>query len=100
MLMLDYVPLETYRMDGENLVEVGQITHYFAKISVAVVDLTSRIEVGDTIVIKGPTTDSTQLVESMQIEHESVKEAKAGQSVGLKVDQRVKEKDIVYKKLS
>ncbi len=86
-------------MSGENIVEVGQITHFFAKINVAVVDLTLQIAVGDTIAIKGPTTDFTQTVESMQIEHEGVKEAKAGQSVGLKVNQRVKEKDIVYKTL-
>jgi len=57
------------------------------------------LKVGDTIAVKGPTTDFEQAVDSMQIEHESVKEAKAGQSIGLKVAQRVRETDMVYKKL-
>lgn len=86
-------------MDQENLVEVGRVTHYFTKISVAVVELKAPLAVGDCIVIKGPTTDFEQVVESMQIEHKNVHRAEAGQSVGLKVAQRVREKDIVYKKL-
>jgi putative protease len=57
------------------------------------------LKVGDTIAIKGPTTDIEQKVDSMQIEHESVQEAKAGQSIGMKVTDRVRETDIVYKKL-
>jgi putative protease len=55
--------------------------------------------VGDTIALKGPTTDFEQVVESMQIEHQNVQSAKAGQSIGLKVTQRVRENDMVYKKL-
>ncbi|MEM3579144.1 MAG: translation elongation factor-like protein [Candidatus Bathyarchaeia archaeon] len=87
------------RLDEENLVEVGRITHYFTKISVAVIELNAPLAVGDRIVIKGPTTDFEQTVESMQIEHKNVQRAEAGQSIGLKVAQRVREKDIVYKKL-
>jgi putative protease len=83
----------------ENVVEVGRITHFFSKISVAVVELTAPLAVGDRIAVKGPTTDFEQVVESMQIEHKNVQRAEAGQSIGLKVDQRVREKDIVYKKL-
>jgi len=83
----------------ENVVEVGRVTHFFTKISVAVIELTAPLAVGDTIAIKGPTTDLEQVVESMQIEHENVKRAEAGQSIGLKVAQRVREKDIAYKKL-
>ncbi|MEM3627540.1 MAG: translation elongation factor-like protein [Candidatus Bathyarchaeia archaeon] len=83
----------------ENVVEVGRVTHFFTKISVAVVELTAPLSVGDTIVVKGPTTDFEQVVESMQIEHKNVQRAEAGQSIGLKVVQRVREKDIVYKKL-
>ena len=86
-------------MSGENVVEIGHIAHFFAKISVAVIELTASLAVGDTIVIKGPTTDFEQVVESMQIEHSNVQRAEAGQSVGLKVAQRVREKDLVYKKL-
>jgi putative protease len=83
----------------ENIVEIGRITHFFTKISVAVIELTATLTVGDTIVIKGPTTDFEQNVDSMQIEHSNVQRAEAGQSIGLKVAQRVRENDIVYKKL-
>ncbi|MGC9345354.1 MAG: translation elongation factor-like protein [Candidatus Bathyarchaeales archaeon] len=86
-------------MSEENIVEVGRITHFFTKISVAVVELSAPLAVGDHILVKGPTTDFEQVVESMQIEHEDVERAEAGQSIGLKVVQRVREKDIVYKKL-
>ncbi|MEM3698051.1 MAG: translation elongation factor-like protein [Candidatus Bathyarchaeia archaeon] len=86
-------------MGEENLIEVGRITHFFSKISVAVVELKAPLAVGDTVLIKGPTTDFEQVVESMQIEHKNVQRAEAGQSIGLKVAQRVREKDVVYKKL-
>jgi len=77
--------------------EVGEVTHYFAKISVAVVALKAPLSVGDKIVIRGVTTNLQQAVASMQIEHENVTKAKAGQSIGLKVEQRVREGDRVYK---
>lgn len=86
-------------MSEENVVEIGRVTHFFTKISVAVVELTAPLAVGDTILIKGPTTDLEQVVESMQIEHKDIQKATAGQSIGLKVVERVREKDIVYKKL-
>jgi len=86
-------------LSEENVVEIGRITHFFTKISVAVIELTMPLAVGDTIVIKGPTTDFEQPVESMQIEHNNVQRAEAGQSIGLKVAQRVRENDIAYKKL-
>jgi putative protease len=83
----------------ENVVEVGHISHFFSKISVAVVDLRTPLTVGDKIAIKGPTTDFEQTVDSMQIEHQNVQRAEPGQSIGLKVTQQVREKDTVYKKL-
>ena len=83
----------------DEYLEVGKVTHFFSKICVAVVELKRPLKVGDTIAIKGPTTDIEQKVDSMQIEHESVKEAKAGQSIGMKVADRVRETDLVYKKL-
>ena len=86
-------------MSEENVVEIGRITHFFTKISVVVIELTMPLAVGDTIVIKGPTTDFEQPVESMQIEHNNVQRAEAGQSIGLRVAQRVRENDMVYKKL-
>lgn len=86
-------------MGEENIVKIGRVTHFFTKISVAVIELTAPLAVGDTILIKGPTTDVEQRVESMQIEHKNVERAEAGQSIGLKVVQRVRENDTVYKKL-
>ncbi len=80
--------------------EVGKVTHYFTRISVAVVELTDTLSVGDKILIKGATTNFEQTVESMQIEHENVNVAHSGQSIGLKVNQRVREGDRVYKILS
>jgi putative protease len=81
------------RLTEENVVEVGRITHFFSKISVAVIELRKPLKVGDTIVVKGPTTDFEQPVESMQIEHKDVQKAEAGQSIGLKVAQRARETD-------
>ena len=86
-------------MSEENIVEVGRITHFFSKIGVAVVELTAPLVVGDSILVKGPSTDFEQVVESMQIEHTNIPRAEAGQSIGLKLAQRAREKDAVYKKL-
>lgn len=86
-------------LSQEEVVEVGHITHFFSKISVAVVELTSPLAVGDHILLKGPDTDFEQTVDSMQIEHQNVRRAESGQSIGLKMAQHVREKDIVYKKL-
>lgn len=77
--------------------QIGKITHYFTGISVAVVKLSGDLEVGDKIHIQGATTDFTQEVKSMQIEHDEVKKAGEGQSVGLKVKDRVREGDDVFK---
>jgi len=82
---------------AEELEEVGKVTHFFTKISVAVVELNAPIKVGDKLVIRGPTTDLEQTIESMEIEHEKVTKAEAGQSIGLKVKDRVRENDTVYK---
>jgi len=76
---------------------VGTVRHFLPKISVAIVDLTAPLRVGDTAMIEGKSTSFSQTVESMQIEHESVQEAKAGDAIGLKVSQQVREGDKVYK---
>lgn len=86
-------------MSEQELKEVGRVSHFFTKISVAIVELTSTLSVGDRILIKGPTTNIEQAVNSMQIEHGNVTVAKAGQSIGMKVEERVRENDTVYKKL-
>jgi hypothetical protein len=83
----------------ENIIEIGHITHFFSKISVAVVELTLPLAIGDRILIKGPSTDFEQTVESMQIDRKAIQRAESGQSIGLKVAQPAKEKDVVYKKL-
>ena len=79
------------------LEEVGRVAHYFTRISVAVIELKAPLRIGDRIAIKGMTTDFEQAVDSMQIEHVDVKEAKAGDSIGLKVKERVRAGDIAYK---
>ena len=77
--------------------EIGKVTHYFNKIGVAAVVLSKPLKVGDKIRIKGKTTDFEQIVESMQIEGKDVKEAMPGDLVGIKVVDRVRKKDLVYK---
>lgn len=85
-------------MGQERYEEIGRITHYYSKISVAVITLHSgTLKLGDTIRVKGITTDFTQKVESMEIQHQKVAEVKPGQSFGLKVAQKVREGDKVYK---
>ena len=77
--------------------EIGIIANYFSKISVAVVDLTAPLSVGEKILIKGSTTNFEQTVDSMQIEHQNIENAESGQSIGLKVADNVRKGDKVYK---
>jgi hypothetical protein len=86
-----------HELAEERLEEIGKIRHYYSKIGVAVIDLTAKIVVGDTVRVKGVTTDFRQKVDSMQIEHANVQSAGAGQSIGLKVTDKVREGDLVYK---
>ncbi len=76
---------------------VGKVKDYFARIGVVGIDLVGPLKVGDTIHITGHTTDLEQVVDSMQIEHESVEEAKAGDAIGIKVAERCRGGDSVYK---
>jgi len=76
---------------------IGRVTHYFAKIGAAVIKLKANLSVGDTIKVKGHTTDFTQKVNSMQIDHVVVNSAKKGQEIGLLVDSRAREHDVVSK---
>ncbi len=77
--------------------EIGKVTHYFDNISVAVIKLKKQLKTGDKIRIKGSTTDFEEPVKSMQIEHEQVDKAGKGKSIGLKVKDKVRENDKVYK---
>jgi putative protease len=83
--------------NGEEGKLIGKVSHYFSKIGVAVIDLSDSLKVGDTIRISGGETDFTQTVESMQAEHQNIEEAKAGDSIGVKVAQKVREDYKVYK---
>ena len=76
---------------------IGVVNDYFAKISVAGIDLEGALRVGDTIHIKGHTTDLEQAVESIQIEHAPVEEANGGDAIGIKVQDRCRGGDVVYK---
>jgi len=77
--------------------EVGIVEHYYGKLGVAVIELSGTLKVGDKIKVKGATTNFEQKVESMQIEHDKVKEAESGQSIGLKVKDHVRQHDKVYR---
>ena len=77
---------------------IGKVMDYFAKIGVAGVQVTiGSLNVGDTIRIKGHTTDVTQVVESIQLQHQSVQKADVGQTVGIKVKERVRKGDHVWR---
>jgi translation elongation factor EF-1alpha len=81
---------------GEQL--VGTVTHYFGQPNVAIVDITAgELHVGDTIRIAGHSSDFTQEVRSMELEHEPVDSAKVGDSVGIKVGERAREHDQVFR---
>ena len=73
---------------SKSLEKVGEITHYFTRIGVAVVDLSGPLKVGDRIAIKGMT---------MQVEGTDIEEAGAGDDIGMKVDDRVRQGDLVYR---
>ena len=76
---------------------VGEITHYFGNIGVAVIKASDKIKEGDTIHIVGGDADFTQEVASMEVDHEKMKEAKKGTEFGLKMDQKAREGYKVYK---
>ena len=76
---------------------IGKISHYFGNIKVAVIELTEELKVGDKIRVVGGEIDFTQSVESLEVEHQKVKVAKKGDSVGLKVEKKIREGYKVYK---
>ena len=78
-------------------IEIGKFTHYFGHVSAGVIALTESLKVGDTIHVKGAHDDFTQTVDSMQVDHKAVTEAKPGDQVGLKVSKKVHPHDKVFK---
>ena len=79
-------------------IKIGEVTHYFNKIGVAAIKIISgQLKKGDTIHIKGHTTDFTEKIDSMQVEHQPVEVANAGDEIGIKVENVVREGDEVFK---
>ena len=77
--------------------EVGKVSDFFARPVVAGIDLTGTLKVGDKIHLRGHTTDIEQIVDSMQIDNVNVEEAGAGDSIGVKVTDRVRRGDTIYR---
>ncbi|UCB57204.1 MAG: hypothetical protein JSV30_01030 [Candidatus Omnitrophota bacterium] len=78
--------------------KIGVVTHYFGHIGVGIIKLEKEgLKLGDTLHFKGHTSDFQQTVDSMQIEHKDVQEAKVGDSVGVKLNEHVREHDEVFK---
>jgi len=79
--------------------KIGIVEHFFTNVGVAAIKITAgELKIGDTIHIVGATTDFEQKIISMQIDRNPVESVKAGDDVGIKVKERVREHDIVYKK--
>ena len=80
---------------------IGKVTHYFGKAQVAAIEITEgELNVGDTIHVVGHTSDFTQHVDSMQIEHAPVQSAKVGDVIGLQVAEHAREHDEVFRVLA
>ena len=77
--------------------EIGKITHYYGHLSVGIIELCDALRLGETIHIKGHSSDFTQSIDSMQIEHADVPEAKSGDVIGIKVIQKAHPQDKVFK---
>lgn len=84
-------------MSAPKKTPVGKVTNFYSKISVAIVELSAPLKRGDKIAIEGGATSFQQTADSMQIEHKDITAAKAGQSIGLKVTDKVRPGDAVYK---
>ena len=75
---------------------VGKITHYYSKIGVGIVELKGKLAAGDKVKIKGRSTEFDQNIDTIEIDHKEVKEAKSGDIVGIKVNDKVREGDEIY----
>jgi translation elongation factor EF-1alpha len=77
--------------------EVGRVKHYYSKISVAIIELSAPVNTGDRITIVGPKTEFDQEIGSMQVEHQNINAAQSGDLIGLKVIDKVREGDRVFR---
>lgn len=84
-------------MTDENK-KIGEITHYFGDIGVAIIEVSEPLEIGDEVrIVGGENTDFTQQIKAMEVDHEEIEKASAGQEVGVKVREKVREGYEVYK---
>lgn len=74
---------------------IGEVTHYYSHLEVAIVKFNRKVKVGETVHFKGHTTDFTETINSIQYDHKDVEEAKSGQEVGIKVSEKVRQGDKV-----
>jgi len=77
---------------------IGTVTHYYGKIGVAVVKLADAVAVGDALHFKGASTDCEETLSSMQLDHKAISSAKKGDEIAMKVSEKMREGDVVYKK--
>ncbi|MFH1510026.1 MAG: hypothetical protein ABID67_02715 [Candidatus Nealsonbacteria bacterium] len=84
-------------MAEKKLKEIGKIIHYFDNVGVAVVSLSDKLKVGDTIrIIGGESTDFSQKIDSMEVDHEKIKQGKKGDEIGMKIKEKVRSGYRVY----
>lgn len=78
--------------------KIGKVTHFYSKLGVAAIEIDhGKLQKGDKIHIVGHTTDTEQMVQSMELEHQAIDEAEEGQNISVHVDEHVREHDDVYK---
>lgn len=77
--------------------EIGLVKHFYSKISVAIIQLSAPLRLGEKVTIMGPKTEFTQEISSMQVEHEKITAADSGDLVGLKVTEKVRDGDRVFR---
>lgn len=75
---------------------IGEITHYYGGLGVAIVKFNRNVKKGESVHFKGAHTDFTQVIDSMQYDHKDVEEIKKGQEAGIKVNEKVREGDKAY----
>jgi translation initiation factor IF-2 len=75
---------------------IGEVTHYYSNLKVAIVKFNRKVKTGETVHFSGSTTDFTQKIDSIQFEHKEINEAGKGKEVGIKVDDKVREGDQVF----
>jgi len=78
-------------------IHIGKVTHYYTRLGVAVLELDDELKLGDTVLFLGHTTEFTQEVSSMEVNHHKIQSAGPGMEVALKVDDEVRKGDLIYK---